>query len=211
MTQTHKALRVKELRAAKAWSQEQLGKLCGLDVRTIQRIEKGEPASIESLKALASVFQCSIEDLVRPGKTSEKGKSAELPTPYLVRMTSGPDLFRLLGETHAYSLDHDAATSAEEAELVGAFLQEIQDWAEIWDEIEVAERTRAAFDFTARIQALEQSNYWVFASRLKKPMKDDNGAFEWNVLAVALRRSTNPEIINVSSKRPTVSTPRTDR
>ncbi|MBU2893098.1 2TM domain-containing protein [Colwellia sp. D2M02] len=54
---------VKKLRLQKSWSQEQLSQFSGLSVRTIQRIERGHQASIESLKALAAVFQIDLNDL----------------------------------------------------------------------------------------------------------------------------------------------------
>ncbi|MET1254612.1 helix-turn-helix domain-containing protein [Aliikangiella maris] len=54
---------VKKLRLQKCWSQEQLAEFSGLSVRTIQRLEKGQPASMESLKALASVFELNLSDL----------------------------------------------------------------------------------------------------------------------------------------------------
>ena len=47
---------IHKLRLQRGWSQEQLAELSGLSVRTIQRIERGQSASVESLKCLASVF-----------------------------------------------------------------------------------------------------------------------------------------------------------
>lgn len=54
---------VRKLRLEKGWSQETLAELTGLSVRTIQRIERGGNASIESLNALAAVFQVDISTL----------------------------------------------------------------------------------------------------------------------------------------------------
>ncbi|WP_196138953.1 helix-turn-helix domain-containing protein [Aliikangiella sp. G2MR2-5] len=54
---------VKKFRLQKCWSQEQLAEMSGLSVRTIQRLEKGQPASMESLKALASVFELDVTQL----------------------------------------------------------------------------------------------------------------------------------------------------
>jgi transcriptional regulator with XRE-family HTH domain len=54
---------VKKLRLQKSWSQEQLSQFSGLSVRTIQCIERGHQASVESLKSLAAVFQININDL----------------------------------------------------------------------------------------------------------------------------------------------------
>ena len=54
---------LKRLRENKKWSQEQLAIMAGLSVRTIQRIERGQSASMESLKSLASVLEVSISTL----------------------------------------------------------------------------------------------------------------------------------------------------
>ena len=53
---------IKKLRLERHWSQEQLAEMSGLSVRTIQRIENGENAGLESLKSLAAVFETNIED-----------------------------------------------------------------------------------------------------------------------------------------------------
>ena len=55
--------RVKNLRLERAWSQEQLAEFSGLSLRTIQRIEKRGKASMESKKALASVFEIDLAAL----------------------------------------------------------------------------------------------------------------------------------------------------
>ena len=54
---------VRKLRLEKGWSQEQLAEISGLSVRTIQRIERGQNPSLESLKSLAAVFEVEIIDL----------------------------------------------------------------------------------------------------------------------------------------------------
>jgi transcriptional regulator with XRE-family HTH domain len=54
---------VKKLRVKNNWSQEQLATMCGLSVRTIQRVESGQSASLETLKSLASVFEIDITKL----------------------------------------------------------------------------------------------------------------------------------------------------
>ena len=54
---------VQKLRLQRGWSQEQLAELSGLSVRTIQRIERGLPASTETLKSLASVFEIDFSTL----------------------------------------------------------------------------------------------------------------------------------------------------
>lgn len=56
---------LKELRISRHLSQEQLAQMSGLNVRTIQRIESGHNASVESLKCLAAVLEVDIQTLTR--------------------------------------------------------------------------------------------------------------------------------------------------
>lgn len=54
---------LKENRLARGWTQTQLAEFSGLSLRTIQRLEKGNPATLETLKCLASVFETDISAL----------------------------------------------------------------------------------------------------------------------------------------------------
>lgn len=65
------SIRLRELRVARQWSQEQLATLSGLNLRTIQRLESGAKISQESLRALCSVFEVPAESLL----ASEPGPS----------------------------------------------------------------------------------------------------------------------------------------
>ena len=66
-------MHIQKLRLQRGWSQEQLAQLSGLSPRTIQRIERGQPASLETLKALGAVFDIDISNLKEP--------ETEMPTP----------------------------------------------------------------------------------------------------------------------------------
>jgi len=54
---------VLKARKQKAWSQDELAIACGLNLRTIQRIESEASASLQSRKALASALDLDIHDL----------------------------------------------------------------------------------------------------------------------------------------------------
>ena len=68
---------VHKLRLQRGWSQEQLAEFSGLSVRTIQRIEKGQKASLESLKSLAAVFELQVSDLQETAMNSTTKLSIE--------------------------------------------------------------------------------------------------------------------------------------
>ncbi|MCU5772434.1 helix-turn-helix domain-containing protein [Erwiniaceae bacterium BAC15a-03b] len=64
--------KVRNLRLARAWSQEQLAEMASLSVRTVQRIENGEQPSLETLSALAAVFDTSVAELTDNGIPAEQ-------------------------------------------------------------------------------------------------------------------------------------------
>lgn len=55
--------KLKRWREERHWSQEHLADLAGVGLRTIQRIENGQQASAESLKAIASAYQVEVAAL----------------------------------------------------------------------------------------------------------------------------------------------------
>lgn len=54
---------VRKLRLDRGWSQEDLAEISGVSVRTIQRLENGGRASLETLKCLAAVFESELSEL----------------------------------------------------------------------------------------------------------------------------------------------------
>lgn len=55
---------VRKLRIAGNWSQEQLSEACGLSLRTIQRMENGGSASLESIRILSNFFEIDPNKLI---------------------------------------------------------------------------------------------------------------------------------------------------
>ena len=66
---------VQKLRLKRGWSQQQLAEASGLSARTIQRIETGHPASVETLKSIAAVFEVDFSTL-NPEQTMTNPDSA---------------------------------------------------------------------------------------------------------------------------------------
>jgi transcriptional regulator with XRE-family HTH domain len=66
---------IQKLRLQRGWSQEQLADLSGLSVRTVQRLERGQTASVESLKALASTFEIDFASLKEPTMDQPAGSN----------------------------------------------------------------------------------------------------------------------------------------
>lgn len=63
MTHTTDTAKIKRWREERQWSQDHLAALAGIGPRTLQRVEKGDPGSRETLKALAAAFEVDVVDL----------------------------------------------------------------------------------------------------------------------------------------------------
>ena len=53
-------VKIKRWREERQWSQEHLADLAGIGLRTVQRIEKGDRASSDTLMALAAAFNVDV-------------------------------------------------------------------------------------------------------------------------------------------------------
>lgn len=89
MTPAEVALLVKIYREAMEWSQETLAELSGLTVRTIQRVEAGQPSSLDTRRAIARGFQISDLDVFCkpnpfPTKEELEHQKVEFDRKYLV-------------------------------------------------------------------------------------------------------------------------------
>ncbi len=58
------AATVRQLREARAWSQEQLAAVSGISPRTVQRVENEGVASLDTRMALAAALECTPETLL---------------------------------------------------------------------------------------------------------------------------------------------------
>src|SRR5258708_39361777 len=64
-------VKIRELRENRAWTQQHLAEVAGIDVRTVQRLESGAQPSLESLAALAAAFNVDVSELREPDRSED--------------------------------------------------------------------------------------------------------------------------------------------
>ncbi|MCC2618093.1 helix-turn-helix domain-containing protein [Aestuariibacter halophilus] len=79
-------MKLKQLRLSRHLSQEQLAQMAGLNVRTIQRIESGQTASLESQKCLAAALDIDINTLNQEVVMLDKHSEAWTSLPLFVKL-----------------------------------------------------------------------------------------------------------------------------
>ncbi|RYV02460.1 XRE family transcriptional regulator [Shewanella sp. OPT22] len=59
-----KAQEIRSLRTVRGWTQQHLADVCGISLRTIQRVERYGTASNDTALAIASVLELNLEQLL---------------------------------------------------------------------------------------------------------------------------------------------------
>ena len=110
LTPQELAALIKATREMRQWSQEQLADIAGLSSRTIQRVEEGQPSSVDTRRALASAFGAEDIDLFNkphsiPTPEQMAEEKARFEKEHLTladRIISIADIFTALTENRPY-------------------------------------------------------------------------------------------------------------
>ena len=164
LTPDELAFCIRAFREARQWSQEQLAEISRLNVRTIQRIEKGKVASFDTRRALAGAFDFEdIDALNKPFHipTGEDLKAAqeqfdrEHVTMTALPLTTGRQLAKL-AESCTVDLSEPAfelpCEAAEEFAALVDYFRDYRDCADVYSE---TQKFEIYDDLQAHINALQ--------------------------------------------------------
>ena len=146
LTPAELGLCIRLFREVRQWSQEQLAEISGLNVRTIQRVEQGQAASLDTRRALAAAFKFEdVDALNKPFtipteeelKVQKEKFDQEHVTLTALPLTTGKQLAKL-AEAHMMDMSEpgfELSREADEtfAELVDYF-RDYRDCADAYSE-----------------------------------------------------------------------------
>ena len=190
--------KIRRLRTERAWTQEKLAEVAGLSVRTVQRLEKGICGSFATLQAVAQAMGVGVETLRAGDATRRPEPDEEKVGTLLVRLQSGTEVLRVVAGVHVFEFGHDDLRDESEVELVGEFLQLLQDYSDIWGELPAAQKVRAGFELQGYLNWLAKAGFWVFGGQVVKRFKVgdvEGGSVAWRVAVIRVLRSNNPAIV----------------
>ncbi len=107
-------------------------------------------------------------------KLSDKNKSTPLkvrriskniPT-HLVRLSAGEDVFNTVDSACGYSFDHYELENQKEVDLIGSFLQTVQDGGDIGSELEASDRVRVGFELTESLKGYLEKPHNLWYNKL---------------------------------------------
>jgi hypothetical protein len=127
-----------------------------------------------------------------------KGKTVS----FLIKVNTGRELLNLIEGSYAGSYDHDELGTQQEVDIIGEFLEVIQDWADIGNDLGPSRRTEIAFSLSQTIKELDELGFYVFGAKEVQEMTGgcSESPTDWPVCMIRVTRKTSPEISTLINK-----------
>jgi len=149
-----------------------------------------------------------LADPDRPQPVRLRRIKQNIPS-FLSRLTTGKEVLDLVSNAMGYSFDHDELKSQQEVDLVGAFLQTVQDWGEISADMEAGARVQTAYGLTTSLRELEENGFLAFGAREVQLLEGGIQAApsSWPIAILRILRRDNAEMLRVTGDKSTDEKP----
>ncbi|MBF5046397.1 MULTISPECIES: helix-turn-helix domain-containing protein [Myxococcaceae] len=175
------------------WSQEQLALVAGVSVRTVQRIEAGGLAAVETVRSLAAALDLDPGHLL----ALRQPRAAVDPAPDVPRMlpplSLGSQVTALIDGARAHRFTFEDPTNAEVSQLLSDFGQNLKEHIEVWDVLEPQHRVEAVELFGGFLRQLRKWGWSAFGSATDELYGGPQGAL-LKVVNVRVLPLTSPEL-----------------
>lgn len=210
LTPVELAALVRTFREMRAWSQEQLAEIAGFSSRTVQRVEEGQPSSLDTRRSLASAF--GFEDIDAFNKpyaipTSEQmaaqRESFEKENVTLKgeRVETGKQLARLTSSCHAFVFTEATDFPRSTEELLAQVSDYCRDYADSAELYSASDKLDVYDELGGYIAGLADAGVCLVAATRAVTFKAEGSApaFETHIVyVVAFPTDGVPEHIAVS-------------
>ena len=189
---------VKKERLARAWPQSQLAIIAGVNLRTIQRIEKDGAASLETLQGIAQAFEIDVKEL-DPSSSSksnqEKAKSQK--SVYLLpRLTSGKSLSDVVVGSDQFQIEHDEDYDKRSIASMKDILELLKsDVVRLYD-ADPIKRLSIEEELSQELKGLENYGYYLFGMKRMIPGISGKKRTEVTMCTLYMSHSRSPRIVS---------------
>ncbi|MGE0652479.1 MAG: helix-turn-helix domain-containing protein [Alphaproteobacteria bacterium] len=178
---------VTALRTQQGMTQEKLAAMSKVNIRTIQRAEKGEQLQLETVASIAAALRVTVPTLTAPdgaaAPPTADDEGGENNAVVLRAVTSGKALLDMVYDSFTGTLGCEVEPTSENVDTLTAMVEEIEGlipnpWAQPFDDnrLSLAGRLRRAVELSAKLAELEQIGIGVFVgtytSTAQVPMYD---------------------------------------
>lgn len=181
---------IRRFRESRQWSQEELARASGVDVRTIQRSEGGKAKlALESLKAIAAAFDSTIEDL-----QLDQAEVARLIEEFtrrykmldLSQVTRSSQIGDMLTNAHATMFHRLGALGEKQLDEAAVLEDSLRDYLDIWSAFSAGDKRggeQTLFEIVRDLQAEGVSTTWGLE---RTALRDSTIADPFCILQVAV-------------------------
>ncbi|KUJ54634.1 MULTISPECIES: hypothetical protein [Chryseobacterium] len=127
----------------------------------------------------------------------------------LSRIITGKNLLEIINHADVFDFNHDDLNSESEADLIGNFLEELQDYGDIISDLSFSERAKVVLHFDEKINELSRNGFYIFG--LRRQVNLFNRVYEslglFDGASVIIARINHPGIFDnhIIAQFPTVS------
>ncbi|MBX9609186.1 MAG: helix-turn-helix domain-containing protein [Gammaproteobacteria bacterium] len=189
-----RAIRVKALRAERGWSQDHLAFVAGVNIRTIQRLEKDGSARHETLMAVAQAFGMEVKQLSSPPPADE-APSPQKPIHLMPRLESGTDLAGVIRGAEQFQFEHDDDDDPRSVGAMRDIMVELKYDVVRWSDSSPIERPAVEKELTQEIQGLAGYGYYLFGIRRVIPRLVDGQTRLTSMATIYMSHSRSPRLV----------------
>jgi transcriptional regulator with XRE-family HTH domain len=183
------AKNVRATRELKHWTQQHLADTAGILLHTVQRVEKGDGASLESLAALSNAFDMPIDalqtDLDVCLEEMQRAEEKVKQTHDLVAVTqvTCSTHLEIVGGSDASLMQ---CVSGEDAaqDAFAAFKSNLTDIVDIWDDVDPTDHRQWLKSAFEQVEGLNQLGIVVCVGKAKRVLRTATGPLEIRTLYV---------------------------
>lgn len=202
LTPKEVALLVRTLREARQWTQETLAEIAKVTVRTLQRVESGDPSDIHTRRALATALGCEDPDafnrkLAIPTEDEARRLKEEFEREHLILdavvVTTGRQLATLF-ETATMDMSTPAEAMPETtAQEFAALLDYLRDYRDVAVEYSEVQKLDVHADVQRHMDAIATAGFVICAAtrRTKLVSRQWEDKTPWDVTLVYLTTVAN--------------------
>lgn len=145
---------LRRIRQERAISQEALAARCGLSRKTVQRLERGEPARAETLAFVAAALGVAVTEFCESAGRDDRGHTHRYLA--LKRVRSGKQVFQQLAQTDVGRVECDVDVDGRTLGPLTALVSQLEGL--VRDRWDVPRPTVAALPVLAKLQVIAQLN-----------------------------------------------------
>ena len=161
--------------------------------------DQPENFSVNYLKELKENHEIWVSTTLENGavKFKKETPSGEIQD-FLPRIINGKQLFNTVKNVYGYEYNYPEFENQDDAQIIGDFLQNIQDYGEMSADFEIAEICKAEIELKKILEELEKDGYWLFGKQIKKQMCFSDKSIEiWNIAALSVVKTNDPIILKI--------------